>query len=95
MLILYKLPEPAGLEGVEGGDAEHGDNKVHRIAVGDTSDLNTAVVAFFDSLSWGFDERNAPAHCKCNTYRRSDCVHGIGVVFRIAKSCTAAEKVDD
>lgn len=95
MLVFYELPEPAGLEGVEGEDAEQGDNKVHRIAVGDTSDLNTVAVVVFDSLSWSIDERNAPAHCKCNTYRRSDFVHGIGVVSRIAKSCTAAGKEDD
>lgn len=68
---------------------------LHRIAVGDTSDLNTVAVVVFDPLSWSIDERNVPAHCKCNTYRRSDFVHGIGVVSRIAKSCTAAGKEDD
>lgn len=68
---------------------------LHRIAVGDTSDLNTVAVAVFDSLSWSIDERYVSAHCKCNTYRRSDFVHGIGVVSRIAKSCTAAGKEDD
>lgn len=49
----------------------------------------------FDFPSLDIDERNTPAHRKCNIFHRSDCVYGIGVVFQIAIDCTAFGKEDD